>query len=171
MHIARYPDAEVRPLTVPKALWTTVDRGLAHIAYGSPHDSSAVHDEVIAVLADEGPSSPRLERLRQLAGQAEEALVTGNLDRYGRVLRAATDAQQAMHPALISEAAHELIDVARSCDAAGWKVNGAGGGGGSISILCRREPDRDRVIDEALALGHVPLPLALSHQGARAVEG
>jgi D-glycero-alpha-D-manno-heptose-7-phosphate kinase len=168
--IVRYPDVEVRPVPVPPAFWATIDRRLAHIAYGSPHDSSAVHEEVIAVLADEGPSSPRLERIRHLAGEAEQALIAADLDRYGRVLTAATDAQAALHPALISDAAHELINLARACDAAGWKVNGAGGGGGSISILCRRPSDRDTVIDEATRLGHIPLALSLSHHGARAVE-
>ena len=68
--IVRYPDAVARPVAVPAALWTALDERLAHVAYGSPHDSSTVHEEVIAALADEGPSSPRLERLRQLADEA-----------------------------------------------------------------------------------------------------
>ena len=82
--IVRYPDAVARPVAVPAALWTALDERLAHIAYGSPHDSSTVHEEVIAALAHEGPSSPRLERLRQLADEAGQALAAGDLDRYGR---------------------------------------------------------------------------------------
>ena len=103
--IVRYPDAVARPVAVPAALWPALDERLAHIAYGSPHDSSTVHEEVIAALAHEGPSSPRLERLRQLADEAGHALVAGDLDRYGRVLTVATEAQAALHPALISDAA------------------------------------------------------------------
>jgi D-glycero-alpha-D-manno-heptose-7-phosphate kinase len=164
--IVRYPDVEVRPVAPPPPFMASLDRCLAHIAYGSPHDSSAVHEEVITVLAGEGPASPRLERLRHLAGEAEQALVAADLDRYGRVLTAATGGQAALHPALISDAAHELIGLARSCGAAGWKVNGAGGGGGSISILCRQEADRDGLLEGAARLGHTPLALALAHRGA-----
>ena len=169
--IVRYPDAVTRPLAAPAALWTALDERLAHVAYGSPHDSSTVHEEVIAALAHEGPASPRLERLRQLADDAGQALVAGDLDRYGRVLTVATEAQAALHPALMSDAAGELMDIARSGGAAGWKVNGAGGGGGSISILARTRADRDRLMDEAGRLGHTPLPLSLARRGARTGEG
>ena len=41
-----------------------------------PHDSSAIHDEVIAALDAAGPSTPRLEALRVLAAEAGEALRT-----------------------------------------------------------------------------------------------
>ena len=87
------------------------------------------------------------------------------------MLTEATEAQAALHPALISDAAVELLEIGRSCGAAGWKVNGAGGGGGSISILARTPADRDRVLDEAGRRGHTPLPLALARQGARTIEG
>lgn len=47
-----------------------------------------------------------------------------------------TEAQGRLHPYLISQDAHRVIEIARSHGALGWKVNGAGGEGGSISILC-----------------------------------
>lgn len=168
--ISAHPLAEVRAVALPVAFWASIDRRLVHIAYGSPHDSSAVHDEVIAGLSNEGPSTKRLARLCSLAGRAERALVAGDLDDYGDVLRASTDAQAALHPALVSDAAHSLIELARSAGALGWKVNGAGGAGGSLSILCRDPSDTELLADRARALGHTPLPLALSHHGARVVE-
>ncbi len=169
VHIGRYPDADVRPLALAPALVRSLDEHLAHVAYGAGHDSSAVHEEVIDELQREGPASPRLEYLRILAGEAADALRAADLDRYGRALAAATDAQAALHPALVSRAAAELIDVARSIGAVGWKVNGAGGAGGSISVLCRGRADRDRVLDEAGRLGHTGLALSLSSAGARIV--
>jgi D-glycero-alpha-D-manno-heptose-7-phosphate kinase len=45
-------------------------------------------------------------------------------------------AQARLHPALISPDAWRVIEIARSHGAAGWKVNGAGGDGGSVTILC-----------------------------------
>ncbi len=160
-----YPHTTVRALAVPAAL----DVRLVHVAYGGAHDSSAVHEEVIAVLAGEGATTSRLERLRQLALEAEHALGTADLDAYGAVLTAATDAQAALHPGLVSTAAHELIDVARSMGASGWKVNGAGGAGGSISILCREAADVAAVADRARELGHAPLALHLARRGAHAL--
>lgn len=160
-----YPRARVRPLATPPML----DRRLVHVAYGGGHDSSAVHEEVIDALAGEGAASPRLERLRQLATEAGHALRAADLDAYGAVLTAATDAQAALHPALVSAAAHELIDLARAVGASGWKVNGAGGAGGSISILLRQPADRGPLVDEVRRLGHAPLDLRLARHGARVV--
>jgi D-glycero-alpha-D-manno-heptose-7-phosphate kinase len=160
-----YPHARVSVLGVPPDLGGR----LAHVAYGGGHDSSAVHEEVIAALAGEGAASPRLGRLRWLALEAEHALRTSDLDAYGAVLTSATEAQAALHPALVSTAAHELIDVARAVGASGWKVNGAGGAGGSISILCREVADVARIADRARDLGHTPLALHLARRGARVV--
>jgi D-glycero-alpha-D-manno-heptose-7-phosphate kinase len=165
--IVDYPRAATGPLVLSTEVAAALDERLVHVAYGSAHDSSAVHEEVIGSLTDEGPSSPRLERIRLLADDAAQALVAGDLDAYGAVLTAATDAQAALHPALISEEAGELIDLARADGAAGWKVNGAGGGGGSISILAASPGRRDQLAAEAARLGHRPVPLSLAPHGAR----
>jgi D-glycero-alpha-D-manno-heptose-7-phosphate kinase len=168
--ITRYPEGMVRPVAVSETLAATLDARLAHIVYGSPHDSSAVHEEVIAALTDEGPSSPRLERLRRLADEAAHALGAADLSRYGNVLTAATAAQATLHPALISDAAAGLIEVARSFRATGWKVNGAAGRGGSISVLARTPSDREGILEEAQRLGHTPLAIRLAPRGASVVQ-
>lgn len=162
-----YPSAMVRPLAVGAETWAALDSRLAHVAYGSAHDSSAVHDGVIERLVGEGPSSPRLEVLRGLAHHAAAALEAGDLDDYGSALRAATDAQAALDRSLVSDAAHELIDVAQQSGALGWKVNGAGGPGGSLSVLLGDPAHRAAFLDDARRLGHVPLELRLAAHGAR----
>jgi D-glycero-alpha-D-manno-heptose-7-phosphate kinase len=167
IEIVDYPEATTQPLELAEALMFDLDRRLVHVAYGSPHDSSAVHEEVIASLAEEGPTSPRLERLRGLAREAARALTAGDLAAYGATLTAATEAQAALHPALISDPAHELINVARATRATGWKVNGAGGGGGSISILAATQEGCDELVAEAHRRGHTVLALSLARQGAR----
>jgi D-glycero-alpha-D-manno-heptose-7-phosphate kinase len=167
IEIVDYPRSATRPLALSTHVAAALDERLVHVAYGSAHDSSAVHQEVIGSLTDEGPSSPRLERVRLLADRAAHALVAGDLDGYGAVLTAATDAQAALHAALISDAAVELIDLARTSGATGWKVNGAGGGGGSISVLAATPAQRDHLAAEAARLGHTPVPLSLAAHGAR----
>jgi D-glycero-alpha-D-manno-heptose-7-phosphate kinase len=165
----RYPDAQSLSVAVSATTWRALDDRLVHVAYGSPHDSSAVHERVIAELAEEGPSSPRLERLRQLADRAQGALVAARLDAYAEILTAATEVQRSLHPSLISEGADALIELARSHGSLGWKVNGAGGGGGSLSIVVRAPSDRAPFVDGDRALGHTPLDLSLAPRCARVV--
>ena len=169
IEISQYPAATVTPIRVDASCRAALDAGLVHVAYGGGHDSSAVHEEVIAALSAEGSGAPKLQRLRDLASDAEDALTAGDLDRYGGVLSATTDAQAALHPGLVSDEAHALIDLARSVGALGWKVNGAGGAGGSLSVLCR-PAERGRLVDTLTAGGHAVLDLRLAPHGARTVH-
>jgi D-glycero-alpha-D-manno-heptose-7-phosphate kinase len=45
-----------------------------------------------------------------------------------------TLAQQRLHPDLIGPEAEQVIEIARAHGALGWKVNGAGGAGGSLTL-------------------------------------
>jgi D-glycero-alpha-D-manno-heptose-7-phosphate kinase len=47
-----------------------------------------------------------------------------------------TEAQRNLHPDLVNPDAQRVIEIARNHGALGWKVNGAGGAGGSLTILC-----------------------------------
>ncbi len=161
-----YPATHVRPIALAPAVREALDEQLLHVAYGGRHDSSAVHEQVIAELESEGAGAARLEQLRRLARDAHAALVAGDLDAYGAVLTSATDAQRGLHPDLVSADAHALIDLARSVGAAGWKVNGAAGSAGSISVLCRSAADRDRLDVAVGAAGWASLPLRTTHRGA-----
>ena len=150
-----YPTARRGAIAVAGHAWRDLDGRLLTVFLGQ-HTSSAVHEEVIAGLATD-PSA--LETLRRCAHLAAAALRAGNLHAYGDALITNTEAQRALHPALISDDAQAIIDAAASAGALGWKVNGAGGDGGSVTIVCGdRRPDvpAERV-----------LPLRLSRQGVR----
>jgi D-glycero-alpha-D-manno-heptose-7-phosphate kinase len=166
--VPEYPRTSTRPIVLPERTWRALDERLLHVAYGEPHDSSSVHEEVITGLTAGGGASKLLGTLRELAVDAAHALRAGDLERYGATLTAATDAQRALHPALVSDDAAALIDLARDHAASGWKVNGAGGPGGSLSILCRTD-ERDGLRAAAQRLGHRPLDLRLAPLGARVV--
>lgn len=81
-----------------------------------------------------------------------------------------TAAQAELHPPLISDDAQQLIELAREQGAIGWKVNGAGGEGGSVTLLCG--PDASarrkllRMIVEANPLFQ-PIPICVSRIGLR----
>jgi len=46
-----------------------------------------------------------------------------------------TEAQRSLHPGLVGVDATRVIEFAAAQGAVGWKVNGAGGDGGSVTIL------------------------------------
>ena len=171
--ISSYPLASVTPLTLPDELWWDLERRLVLLFLGRNHVSSAVHDKVIRELRDEGPGALRMEALRLLALQGRDALVAGDLSAFGRVMSANTEAQAALHPDLVNADALQAIEVASSFGAAGWKVNGAGGEGGSLTLLAGTSATQRRAMVEALHAAN-PLfqviPTHLSRRGLRVWE-
>lgn len=83
-----------------------------------------------------------------------------------------TEAQGSLHPGLIGPDAANLIDLARSHRAIGWKANGAGGGGGSVTLLST-DPEGKEALERGIvrfATACRLLPIELSPDGLR-VEG
>lgn len=136
IEIDSYPHATVHPLLLSEAIGQALDARLMLIYLGRTHRSSAVHDRVIYQLTDAGPEHPALDDLRGAAHAARDALVVGNLDAFGAAMIANTEAQRRLHPSLVGARAQRAIDIASAFGAVGWKVNGAGGEGGSVTVLC-----------------------------------
>jgi len=81
-----------------------------------------------------------------------------------------TEAQGRLHAALVGSEAQRVIAIAKAHGALGWKVNGAGGEGGSITLLCDEDSARKRELVRAIeqadpAFRHVPT--YLSRHGLR----
>ena len=111
-----------------------LDDRMFTVYLGRPHSSSALHDLVIASL--EGvDNDAMLEPLRDAARRSSVALQHFDLHAYGIALSDATEGMRRLHPDLICADADRIIQVARDHGARGWKVNGAGGNGGSVAIL------------------------------------
>lgn len=129
LEIDRYPEATVYPLPA----WEELGAGLTLVFLGRSHHSSGVHDDVIRNLG-----SHRLEALAQLraaAVAARAAVEAQDLEAFGQAMRANTAAQAALHPDLVGADARRVIEMAVARYSLGWKVNGAGGDGGSVTIL------------------------------------
>ena len=140
IEMPRYPDTIIEPLRLDAATREALDEQLLLVYLGEAHDSSAVHREVIASIEAGGMHRRVLDGLRSLARQGRAALLAGDLAAYGRTLAANCDQQAALHPSLVSDVAARVIGAARMHGAAGWKVNGAGGHGGSVTLLCGASP-------------------------------
>ena len=150
IEITHYPQASLSQLPVPNNVWSELDRRLVLLFLGSAHLSSAVHDRVIASLNREGESSPQLEELRHAAQQARDAVLAADFHALGRAMIQNMDAQSRLHADLVSPRAHAAVEVAAANGALGWKVNGAGGEGGSVTILCGPEMRSKRQLLRAL---------------------
>ena len=163
-----FPHASVSPLLIPNPVWWELEQRLAVLYIGTPHSSSDVHRKVIADLGDAAAGDARLEELRQLAVRAKDSLYAGDFTALGAIMSANTDVQRRLHPALVCGRFEEIIALASEFGALGWKVNGAGGDGGSITLLSDGDMAKKRRMLKALdARGYQALPLYLSRSGLR----
>ncbi len=128
---------------------------------------------MIEGLEEAGPDCPALEELRRTAPRSRDALGSGDFVALGGAMKENTEAQARLHPALIGSGATRVIEIAREHGVLGWKVNGAGGEGGSITLLCDEDSARKRALvceleqaDPALR----SIPIGLSRHGLRVWE-
>lgn len=173
IEIQRYPHATVSQIHVPNAIWWELERRLLLIYLGKPHRSSAIHEKVIRHLEDQGPDAPALQPLRETAAQGRDAVYAGDFAALGHAMIANTKAQAALHPDLVGDAARRLIEIAQRHDAIGWKVNGAGGDGGSLTILGPAQSYRKREMIQEIETTdplYRHIPTYLSRYGLRIWE-
>lgn len=135
IEIPEYPQSVVTPIAMTDAVRRELQRRLAVIYLGRPHSSWAVHEKVMRNLERLGPECPQLDALRTAAERARDALLAADFEALGSAMRENTTAQAELHPELVHEDAWRIIEIAAAHGAAGWKVNGAGGDGGSVTLL------------------------------------
>lgn len=142
IEMTEYPESRVSPIRVPDAVWWELEGRLSLIYLGERHSSSDVHKMVIRELEAAGPEADKLAPLRVTPEKSKDALYAGDLEALGRAMIENTEAQANLHPALVGPNHRKVIAIAKRHGAAGWKVNGAGGAGGSVTLLSG--PDRAR---------------------------
>lgn len=145
----QYPAVRRHEIVVAPKTLVGLRARLHTVFLGSPHASSELHDEVIARL-DGGHGRRELELMRAAAARAATALVAGDLGGYGAALTDAHAAIGELHDHLVGDGAREVVEMAAAHGAAGWKVNGAGGDGGSIVVLGPDDPERNAELRVAL---------------------
>lgn len=168
-----YPHATVSPVRIPDSIWWELESRLSLIFVGQAHSSSEVHQLVIRELENAGPEAAKLSPLRKTAEKSKDALYAGDFDALGRTMIENTEAQAGLHAALIGPHHQRIIDIARRHKAIGWKVNGAGGRGGSLTILSgpERTSKRAMIRDiESAKTCYKNIPIHLSRFGLRIWE-
>lgn len=164
----RYPSVRHTPIQVPGPARADLGARLHTVYFGAPHASGQLHDEVIARL-DEGGGRDEIEALRAGGIAAADALELGDLTAYGTALIVCHDAIDGLHPDLVGVDARRLADFARRHGSRGWKVNGAGGPGGSMAVLGPSHPAADEALlaDLAGVPGWQLVDAALGAEGVR----
>ena len=168
-----YPKANLSSISVPEKFLWELERRLLLIYLGDSHHSSQVHKMVIHSLENAGSDCKQLEDLRRTAPRSRDALQTGNLVALGQAMIDNTEAQRRLHSSLVSTHAQQVIEIAQEFCALGWKVNGAGGEGGSITILCCSRWDARLAMLDAIEKqnsGFIHIPIQLCQHGVRVWE-
>jgi D-glycero-alpha-D-manno-heptose-7-phosphate kinase len=169
----QFPHAAVSRIEVPAALRWELESRLLLLYTGQAHSSSDVHRKVIRELEDAGPGCPKLVPLRQAAERSRDALYAGDLEALGQAMIANSDAQGNLNASLIGPAHQEIIRIAREHGAVGWKVNGAGGNGGSVTVLTSPDHSAKRATVRAVEAANPNyrnIPIHLADHGLRVWE-
>jgi D-glycero-alpha-D-manno-heptose-7-phosphate kinase len=169
----QFPHASVSRIDIPDGVKWELESRLLLLYTGQAHSSSDVHRKVIRELEDAGPGCPKLMPLRQAAAWSRDALYAGDLTALGRAMIANTEAQGQLNASLIGPAHQELIAIARQHGAVGWKVNGAGGNGGSVTILTSHDHSAKRATVRDIESAHSAyrnIPIQLADHGLRVWE-
>ncbi len=173
IEILEYPHAVVSPLHLRPDVEGELERRLSLVFLGQSHSSSRIHERVIEELKDAGPDAEKLRPLRRTPLHARDALYAGDFVALGRAMIENTEAQANLHPDLVSPKHQAVIEVARRHGALGWKVNGAGGDGGSVTLLGGPKAAENRAMLRAIT-SEVPgtqnIPIYLSPKGLRVWE-
>jgi D-glycero-alpha-D-manno-heptose-7-phosphate kinase len=170
IRMTEYPSAEVTQLQLAEEMRLEFEQRLALVFLGRSHSSSAVHEKVIRALGDSGPDDRRLTPIRAAAEHARDALLAADFNALGRSMIACTEAQRNLHPELVGARHQAVIDIAADHGAIGWKVNGAGGDGGSVTLLTGPNRRRRRLMLEEIARTNpefLVIPICLSEKGAQ----
>ncbi|UCF36598.1 MAG: GHMP kinase [Acidobacteriota bacterium] len=163
-----YPHASVSTVQIPNRVWWELEHRLALIYIGAPHQSSEIHQKVIDRLGADAASSPELLRLRELASAAKNAILAGSFEDLGDVMNENTQVQRQLHPDLVCSSFEEIIEVAGEFGVLGCKVNGAGGDGGSLTILTDGNMSQKRkLLAELDRRSYRSLPIYLARMGLR----
>jgi D-glycero-alpha-D-manno-heptose-7-phosphate kinase len=112
---------------------------------GLTRRADSILGEQTANIADR---LPQLDQLRDLAGEAADALRSGDVDSLGAALNKSWQAKRGLASGVSNSQIDESIELALAGGATGAKVTGAGGGG-FLLVVCPLE--HQRAVREKLA--------------------
>jgi D-glycero-alpha-D-manno-heptose-7-phosphate kinase len=145
----------VNPLRIRDEISHELELSLLLCFTGITRDSAwVIEDQTRRAVTHSTDTIEGLRAQKELAVAMKEALLTGALHEFGRLLGEAWIQKKRMSPLITNSRIDELYDIAMRKGALGGKITGAGGGG-YILLFCDFEK-KHRVI-EALELAGAPI--------------
>ncbi|MBE7559089.1 hypothetical protein HS125_09125 [bacterium] len=153
----------VEPLPLPESLLRELERRCVLVHTGQGHVSGSIHDDIAAdYRRPHSPTKRAMLELAAIARESREALLSGELERWGELLSENWRHHQRLHASCSSRRLQAFYQAAAP-HVVGGKTCGAGGGG-CIVFLARE--GRRRALERALdALGGLRLPFVIDQVG------
>ena len=169
IEIVGYPLTTVSQIQLSDQFLWELESRLVTIFLGRGHDSSETHRQVIEAC-EGGTREVCLSQLRAAGVDGKNALFAEDLSALGMVMNRNLAAQLDLHGDLVGPGARIVVEVAKRYRALGSKVNGAGGDGGTITILSAHDPVIQREMTAAIIRenpGFTLVPTQLNRTGIR----
>lgn len=155
---------KVRPLAVEPYTVEALEQRLQLYFTGMQREANLIlktQSENIAAHKTEGEATDLIE----YATQTERALLRGDLDQLGALLRVGWERKRGMAEGVSTERIDEWVACALQNGALGAKLTGAGGGGYLLAMAAEGQEDRLRTA--MLVAGLRPLDYRFDWSGAR----
>ena len=159
-------EVHVTPLNIPVATLNKLENNLLLMFTGSTHDSAHILGRQTTASRNSDPKVIRsLQGAYELALQARELLIEGDLDEFGRMLDQAWRHKKQFDAGVTNDRIDSCYNAALKNGALGGKIAGAGGGG--FLILYCEEGAKDRVTLELTHMGLRRMDVHFERDGAR----
>lgn len=120
----------VNPLRLPEEIVEELQYSLVIAYIGGNHESAGILDRQIENVKNKSESSlDALHEIKRLAVETKNALVTGKLGKFGKLLDSEWEYKKQMASGITNPQIDEIYDSAIKAGALGGKISGAGGGG------------------------------------------
>lgn len=160
-------DALVNPLRIEPRILRELEYNMLLVYTGATRSSGRIIQAQMAGLRDRRQAVVEaMDRLKQLALAAKDALLTGRLDDFAEILDEEWQAKKRTSDAVTTPLIDEMYGEARRLGAVGGKVSGAGGGG-YMFLACPFDC-RPAVAERLRRLGGEIVPMAFVPDGMQA---
>ncbi len=169
-YIRFHPDgsAQVEPLLLDPAVLSSLQSNLMLFFTGAAHDSwDILAEQEQSTRQPLGPAVEALHEVKEAALKMKEALLCGNLERFGCLLDEAWQAKKRVSHRISNPRIDTLYRSAREHGALGGKITGAGGGG-FLLLYC--EPGGHAALRSTMQReGLQEMAFAFDGQGAQVI--
>jgi D-glycero-alpha-D-manno-heptose-7-phosphate kinase len=157
-------DVVVNPLRVEPRVLSELEYNMLLVYTGATRVSATIINSQIAGLSEKRAQvTDAMDEMKRLTLKAKDALLTGRLDDFARILHEEWLAKKRTSESVSTPRIEDLYEEARRLGVVGGKVSGAGGGG-FMFLYCPfdRKPDVREALTE---LGCEVMPVAFAAHG------